>query len=368
MCSRRGHTVDSRPSAADELAWSLGERLPVRRPPHAPARQALSLLSHITFYDNAVRRIDPDPHWVHRSVSINKTTPAWREKVFRGVLAQLHEMECCYPFDRIDVVVDANAENAFAGRLLRAAAGLTRLRVCVHRAPATLSHPFELAWQHRAHFEAASEWYSWAMYSEDDTMVPGVALRTLVNYSAAAKARGALLTFLRVVNDTAGRLFLADEYRRLREPTVKPLQLHSSRPADERLSRREAQQPTEFVVTRHCTYAAAWAYPRATMAEFMRSMDWRETAHNREHAAWGWHNLRIHGARGLKHCATHRGLSVQHLGASMDAYYRHPMGFNTVPASLALKAPLPWSIIIAAAVLVGMALGTGFVCCASVCM
>lgn len=308
--------------------------------PAVRSNASLRLLSHITFYDNPHQRDDQDPTWVAsvRRVAINKTSEAWRERVYRSVRIQLYEMECCYPveFTAIDVVVDVNSENTFVSKLEAwAARKLRRVHLSTHRSRPS-NKPFQLAWAHRESMEQefATGKHDWFMYSEDDTFVPARALRAQLDFVGPAAMQRTRLTFIRVVSTFAGDLYLADARKEIRaDVPTPPLQLQ---PAD-----GGAKHPP-FIVTRDCSYAAAWAYPRKMMVSFMRSPDWKnalEVASRsaREAAARGWHSLSGNHKR-FKQCATGRGLIVLHLGASTDAYYPSEQGFNTIPA-LSAVAP-----------------------------
>ena len=183
----------------------------------------LLLLAHITFYDDPYKRTDQvlerellgKREW--RRASVDKTSASWRERVYTGVWGQIAEMSCCFPpeFLWIDVHVHCNHNNTYVERLKRL--HLPRVRVRVHVAPKEIS-PFALAWQHRGLMakQLRSNSYDWVMYTEDDTFVPGIALRTQLDFAALASRHGALLSFVRVATDQSGRLFLADSRTEVR--------------------------------------------------------------------------------------------------------------------------------------------------------
>ena len=134
------------------------------------------------------------------------------------------------------------------------------------------------------------------------------------------------------------------------EPSLRPTQVRSRHAsplvrtragarAEERVgkqartrgSKHDHMPINRLVVLSRCFYSAAWAYEvRGALQGFMRSTDWMppQRLRDRENAAWGWHELRANPHS----CASGPGLFVQHLGASLEAYYRHPGGFNTIPA------------------------------------
>lgn len=269
------------------------------------------LLVHITFFDNARNSTGSN-----RGSVTSKSSPEWREFNCRAVIEQLHEMEHKYTlFRRIDVIVDVNEGNRFAQRLPyrtsdAAEGSRVHLQVDVHK---NLSHPFRLAWAHRAHVEAHAEAYDWCMYTEADVFVPSRAIVAQFSLAEALYERRRLVVgFTRVVNNSAGNLFFSD----IRVSASRGDVVHVPGLGD-------------FVEPPN-TYAAAWAYPRTTMRRFLSSVDWfpklRSARGMRERAGWGWRSARI------VTLADDDALFVYHYGKS-GIYYARDRGFNSLPVN-----------------------------------
>ena len=273
----------------------------------------LSLLAHITYYDSNLTQPTSGA-----STSL-KSSSSWRDFCFGAVVQLLEEMESAYTFfHSIDAVVDVNEGNAYQNRLRkwphRRAPRASRVSVRIdEHARAKMSHPFRLAWMHRAHMANQVESYDWFLSAEADTFVPARAMAAQVALAEQLFERHrALLGFVRLCNDTLGRSFYSD--------ITKPV----ARSAVLRLPGLGAFVPPQN------TYAAVWAYPRSIMREFVRSQDWLPTLHTtramRERAAWGWRHGRI------LTLAEDPSLRIYHLGKS-GPYLVRVRGHNTLPAA-----------------------------------
>lgn len=279
------------------------------------------MLAHITFHnENRTSQID----------FVN----------YNAVLATLEEMETGYTaFRRIDVVIDSNPINAFVRQLrhwtAERQAQRVHVRVSVH---SHLPHPFLLAWAHREHMERAvrNGRFDWYFYTEADVFVPSIAMRTQVDIAPELYARSELmLGFARVSNDSRGQQFYSD----IRRSAV-------------RMALLEVEGLGTFVHPQY-TYAAAWAYPRAIMRDWLRNRTgWNYTAGKivRERAGWGWtmsHPLKPVTARNIVLCvACHAGrasytaasLLVVHVGKSGPFFIR-ARGHNTLPVDALVQQP-----------------------------
>ena len=98
--------------------------------------------------------------------------------------------------------------------------------------------------------------YNWFLYSEEDTFIPAAAMDEQLKWAEVLYAQqGRLLSFVRVANDTRGFLYFADLRSRVNYSTI----------FDFNGARFGAMS---------FTFAAAWAYPRTIMHDFVRSPEW----------------------------------------------------------------------------------------------
>jgi hypothetical protein len=273
---------------------------------------SLSMLAHVTYHDSNQTQLTAG------ASSSLKSSSGWREFCFGALVQQLEEIESAYVhFRRVDVVVDVNEGNAFQEQLLAwplarsPPATRVTIRIDVHPR-AKLSHPFRLAWMHRAHMGSKVEAYDWFFSAESDTFVPARAMATQVALAEQLYARHhSALGFVRLCNDTSGRSFYSD----ITKPISRSRVTHLPGLGD--------------FVAPQMSYAAVWAYPRSVMRAFISSEDWLPTLHTtrgmRERAAWGWKSGRI------VTLADDPSLRIYHLGKS-GPYWVRVRGHNTLPA------------------------------------
>lgn len=279
----------------------------------APIPGRLSLLVHITYHDS--NTTNPG------SSQALKLSKGWRDFCFDAIVQQFEEMERGYvAFRRVDVVVDANEGHGYVERLRRwpesrwPTASRVSVRVDVHQR-STLTHPFRLAWMHRAQMESKLDAYDWFMSIEGDTFVPARAMATQVALAPMLfEKHQILLGFVRLCNDTEGRSFYSD--------ITKPVARSS-------VVRLPGIEGHSFIVPQN-SYAAVWAYPQAAMRGFVQSIDWPEGTRRlvrgmRERAAWGWRHGKI------MTLADSPALRIYHLGKS-GPYLVRVRGHNTLPA------------------------------------
>lgn len=274
----------------------------------------LSLLAHITYHDS--NTTNPG------SSQAMKLSTGWRDFCYVAIVKLFEEMETRYTaFGRVDVVVDVNQGHGYVDHLRRwpisrlpVAASRVTVRVDVHQ-KSELSHPFRLAWMHRAHMTAKLDAYDWFMSIEGDTFVPARAMAAQVALAPSLyEQHKMVLGFVRLCNDTEGRSFYSDITKPVPRSSVLTLSGFSGR---------------GFVAPQN-SYAAVWAYPRTVMRDFMRSEDWpegtkRKVAGMRERAAWGWRHGKI------VTLADDSALRIYHLGKS-GIYLVRVRGHNTLPA------------------------------------
>ena len=280
----------------------------------------MKLLAHVAFFDAGDQAAAAAAAKAKKSVgpSKSKTSSVWRMFTFNAVAALLAEMEVKYTmFDRIDAVIDVNSQNAFQGQLQAwtppgssEAPRRVFVQVAVHH---NLSHPFRTTWAHRNHVAANIENYEWFLYTEADVFVPATAMRAQVEIALPLYRRNRkLLGFTRMVNNTAGKLFFSD----IRQPVARSTIFKSSGLGT-------------FGVPDN-SYAAAWAYPRLIMREFVVSKDWlphlRGTQGMRERAGNGWKFGGI-----VVRLDDLAALRIFHVGKS-GVFYAPHRGFNTLPA------------------------------------
>lgn len=239
-----------------------------------------------------------------------------------AAVRQLYEFEKLYvAFRRVDVVYDVNDGHGFVQELLAwpKANAATRLTVSVDVHPRkNMSHPFQLAWKHRADMAVKIRQYDWFLAAESDTFVPAIAIAAQVAYATTLyEKHGMLLGFVRLCNDSLGRSFYSD--------ITKP----AARGAASTLP------GIGSVVSPTNTYASVWAYPQTIMHAFVRSDDWKpvlKTSRNmRERAAWGW---RTHGR--IVTLVEDAPLRIYHLGKS-GPFYARVRGHCTLPAGKLLS-------------------------------
>ena len=273
---------------------------------------SLSLLAHITYHDSNSSNLG--------SQQALKTSGTWRRFCYDVVMRQLDEMETAYSaFAKIDVIFDVNAGHGFLGELRAwpstrptGVASRVSIRVDVHERQ-KLSHPFQLAWMHRASMAAKLELYDWFMTAEADTFVPARALAAQVALASTLYDKHQmLLGFVRLCNDTQARSFYSD----------------ITKPAPRKLAKELPGIGT--IVPPQNTYAAVWAYPRSIMRGFMKSEDWdfRSGRAMRERAAWGWR----HYPGKIVTLVDDPSLRIYHVGKS-GPYLVRVRGHNTLPAS-----------------------------------
>ena len=269
-------------------------------------------LVHITYHDS--NTTNPG------SSQALKLSKGWRDFCFDAIVQQFEEMERGYvAFRRVDVVVDKR--RPWLRRMSPSLAGISLangikglVRVDVHQR-STLTHPFRLAWMHRAQMESKLDAYDWFMSIEGDTFVPARAMATQVALAPMLfEKHQILLGFVRLCNDTEGRSFYSD--------ITKPVARSS-------VVRLPGIEGHSFIVPQN-SYAAVWAYPQAAMRGFVQSIDWPEGTRRlvrgmRERAAWGWRHGKI------MTLADSPALRIYHLGKS-GPYLVRVRGHNTLPA------------------------------------
>lgn len=290
---------------------------------HAGVPRGMKLLAHVPFFDagdaaaqaERLKRVQLSQKGVD-SVGKLKSSSLWRNFTFAAVTRLLKEMDERYTmFERVDVVVDVNSLNSFQNQLRSwAATSLSAqrvvLQVAVHH---NLSHPYRTTWAHRAHVASHIHAYDWFLYTEADVFVPAGSMRAQVELAPTLYARSRkLLGFTRMVSNMEGDLFFSD----IRQP-VKSTSAFV-----------EANLGTFGIPDN--AYAAAWAYPRQIMVEFVQSKDWlpelRSTRGMREKAGVGWRSGAI-----VVRLDNLTALRVFHVGKS-GIFYMRRRGFNSLPA------------------------------------
>jgi len=203
-----------------------GEAL-TRGPEH---RRALSLLVHIAF------------HYVpHR----------WQ--YLERVLSGLTEFE----LERLVVVIDSNTNDVRRHLASLALPKHVTVRVDVHT---ELAHPFDLTWAHRKHMASVLDSFDYFMYLEDDIYVPWQTFDAWLRRAESVSGRGFIHGFLRVEFDRAGC------------PISSDWRSAAHRPTTIEIAGTKYIRPEWF-------YHACWAYSRATMQHFVRTIAWRRGFH-----------------------------------------------------------------------------------------
>ena len=187
-----------------------------------------------------------------------------------------------YEFSKIDIIIDTNSNETVSSLSIENVNPRTTIKFKVHK---DLSHPYLLAWQHRANMNASINDYDFFMYLEDDIYVPFKALQRWRQDSDFLYPEKYLRGFLRVEKNKNGVLISTDQCKRAKLWNL-------------------VRVKNSLFYFPHVPYQAFWICDHQQMMDFINSPAWQNDNSDwciRERAASGMTLLLRKNHKNQKH-------------------------------------------------------------------
>lgn len=259
-----------------------------------------SLLFHISYYSNALGRLD-------NKNKLEKKSEEYRDFVRNNVKKVLNEIDSYTPFVKKVVVFDINVENTDIHEIdFRK---YPTIDVRINEYSFHDEHPFRLTTKHRHSMMKEIENFDWFGYAEDDTLVTAETMKYIVeNLDSFYTKKNNVFTIPRMVCNTQGEYFYSD----IRKPSP---------------------QNGEYVIPEN-RFGACWVYSKGIMKDWIKSKSFLNF--NYPNANGG---IRVTMGTGYLEKNAYIPIDVKnkkpliesvHLQYSWEYYFIHPKGYHTL--------------------------------------
>lgn len=271
----------------------------------------VKLLMHIAYYMNSDKRLD-------NKNNINKSDKDFTEHVLEGVKNFLNEINNYFGFIVIDVIIDINIENNDVYKI-----NLNKynnLNITINKYNFKDEHPFRLTTKHRLSMIKNINNYDWFGYSEDDTIILKDTISFLLNNSEKLfKLYKKVYTIPRLVFDQNKKYYYSD----IRQSSNNSININNFK---------------SIIPTNN--FGACWFYPKIIMNIWINHNSFLNFNYPNINGG-----IRVKMGSGIPLYDAIIPLNIDnepkifsiHLGYSGKYYFKHLMGYHTLPINKILE-------------------------------